>query len=328
MYSIKYCRFLGIFIGVMCCVLLLHLDVEAKDLQELKISYPESNAQYWTMNVARDKGFFEGEGFTTANFTVPSSSASIQLIVSREAHIVQPQPDAMFIAFSKGAKDLAILGQPLLKPDWLLVTGSTISSWSDLKGKKVGLSALHGSEFYLIRMLLAKNNLPPTAWIPFQVGLTAAKLTALQKGTIDAATLYQPAAQRALKENYKMLADFSKLDNYPPCYYLVNRKWAAENENGIRFARVIKRATEWLWNPTNRDEAIAIHQKYTKAAPDILQKVYDQYFITGKIHTRDSSVDMEGLNNVFRILADNGDLPKDSFRPEEMLLPKNIGGIY
>lgn len=294
----------------------------AQDLETLHFSYPEANAFYWDFDVAREKGFFKDEKFQLEHVTGASTPQVIQMLISGDLQLVTPQPDAFLIAISRGGKDLAVIAQPALMPDWIFVGKKGIKSIADLKGQVIGASALNGSEQKLAEQVLADNGLKKGDYHFIVAGLTPSKYAALQTGSIAAAVLYQPTAQLALTQGFPDLYRFTKMKvAYPPSYYAVNRKWAADKNHGERIRRVLTRAHDFLWDPKNKDEAIAILAKYTKRDKELLGKIYEQYFVTDKLYSRDAKVSLAGVETIINEMVERGDLKKGAVTPQMVVLP-------
>ena len=69
-----------------------------------------------------------------------------------------------------------------------------ISSVKDLAGKKVGVSAPGSSTDFFLKYLLAKNGVDPDGVAVIGIGLDATAVAAMERGTIDAAVMLDPAA--------------------------------------------------------------------------------------------------------------------------------------
>jgi ABC-type nitrate/sulfonate/bicarbonate transport system substrate-binding protein len=293
----------------------------AQEMETLHFSYPESNAFYWDFDVAREKGYFKDEKFELSHVTGAGTPQVIQMLISGDLQLVTPQPDALLIANSRGGKDLAVIAQPALMPDWILVGKKGIKDIKDLKGQILGLSALNGSEHKLAEQVLAEHGVKKGEFSVIVAGLTPAKYAALQTGSVAAAVLYQPTAQLALKEGFPDLYRFTKLKAaYPPSYYAVNRKWAAEKNHGERILRVLKRSHDFLWDPKNKAEAISILKKYTKRDEALLEKIYEQYFVTDKLYSRDAKVSVTGMQTIIDEMVERGDLKKGAVTPQMVIL--------
>ena len=69
-----------------------------------------------------------------------------------------------------------------------------ISSVKDLVGKKVGVSAPGSSTDFFLKYLLAKNGVDPDGVAVIGIGLDATAVAAMERGTVDAAVMLDPAA--------------------------------------------------------------------------------------------------------------------------------------
>jgi NitT/TauT family transport system substrate-binding protein len=69
-----------------------------------------------------------------------------------------------------------------------------ISSVKDLAGKKVGVSAPGSSTDFFLKYLLAKNGVDPDGVAVIGIGLDATAVAAMERGTVDAAVMLDPAA--------------------------------------------------------------------------------------------------------------------------------------
>jgi ABC-type nitrate/sulfonate/bicarbonate transport system substrate-binding protein len=298
----------------------------AEPMETLHLSYPLANAFYWDFDVARAKGFFKDENFAIAYTTAMSTPQGIQMLVSGDLQLVTPQPDALLVAMTRGGSDLAVIGQPALEPDWILVGRKGIKGFPDLKGATLGVSALGGSEQSLAQQVLAEHGLKKGDFNVIVSGLTPSKFAALQIGSIAMAVLYQPTAQLALSQGFPALYRFAGLlPAYPPSYYAVSRKWAAQKDHGARIVRVLMRAHRWLWDPKNRAEAIAILKTYTKRSDAILGQIYDQYFVTDKLYSPDGKVQLKGVQTIIDDMVARGELKTGAITPQQVALPVAVG---
>jgi ABC-type nitrate/sulfonate/bicarbonate transport system substrate-binding protein len=160
------------------------------------------------------------------------------------------------------------------------------------------------------------------------VGTSAQKFAALQRGSIAFTVLFQPTAQLALAEGMNVLYRFSDGEAFPSILYSVAAAWAQQGDHGGRLQRALRRAHDWLYDPANRAEAIAILQKYTKREPDLLAPIYDLYVGKDAILSRDGAVVVSDVDKVIAQMAENGAIPKGTIVSHDLyLLPKELGGL-
>jgi ABC-type nitrate/sulfonate/bicarbonate transport system substrate-binding protein len=296
--------------------------------EKLVISYVPGNAIYWDIDVAIEKGFFKEEAFAPEVVIFQSSPQSIQLLVAGEVQLAGAQPEALLAAVVHGSKGFAVISSPAERPDWFLVGRPEIKTLADLKGKFFGTGGLQLGENWWTFKALAKGGLAPADISTLVVGTSAQKFAALQRGSIAFTVLFQPTAQVAVAEGMNVLYRFSEGEAFPSILYSVATSWAQQGSHGVRLARALRRAHDWLYDPRNRGEAIAILQKYTKREPDQLAPIYDLYVGKDAILSRDGAVVIADVDKVIAQMAENGAIPKGTVVSSDLyLLPKELGGL-
>lgn len=128
-----------------------------------------------------------------------------------------------------------------------------------------------------MRPLLASAGIKTTDVDFVYAKATSDRFKALTSGGVDAAILNPPASFRAGRLGFSHvgeIADFLK--DYPFTVWSVNTTWGAKNRNAVvGFARCHLRGIEWVYDPKNRADAIAIIMKYTKADKVDAEQTYE-----------------------------------------------------
>lgn len=295
---------------------------------KMVVGYVPVNAAYWNLDVAIEKGFFKEAGFEAEANRIQSSPFSIQQAITGAYQIAASQPEPFVAAVQRGANNLGAIAAPMNRADWYLNAQKDVKTIADLKGKVIGVSALRNSEVWLTEQLLSKAGLKKGDYDFLVVGITPQKIAALSKGSIAATILFQPTATLAEQRGFHSLASYGDLRTYPPILFVVNKEWAAKDNQGKRAAGAIRKAHEWLWNPANKAEAVTILGKYTKQPETVLNKVYEDYFVTQKIYSRTGEIERSGLTNVLRDMAEDGEILKEPAPPaSKFLLDSSLGGM-
>jgi len=296
--------------------------------EPLKISFVPGNAIYWDIDTAIERGFFRDEGFAPEIIVSQSSPQSIQLLIAGQVHLSAAQPEVLLGAINHSAKGFAVMSSPADRADWLLLGRPDIKKLADVRGQFFGTGGLQVGENWWTWRLLATAGISPKDISVLQVGTSALKFAALQKGSIAFTVLFQPTAQQAVSLGMTTLYRFADGEPFPPILYSVAEGWAKEAEHGKRMSRALVRAHKWLFDPANRDEAIAILRKYTKRDAAILAPIYDAYFGAAALYSRDGAVDIANMNRVVGLMSEYGALPSGvTLPPERYLLPKDDGGL-
>lgn len=322
----------GLAAGAIAAAMVTMLAAGSAVAEEtLKLSFVPGNAIYWDIDAAIEKGFFRDEGFAPQTIVFQNSPQSIQLLIAGEVQLSGAQPEVLLLAIKNGAKGFAVMSAPAERPDWLLLGRPDVKSLADVRGQNFGTGGVQVGENWWTWRQLARQGMSPKDVNLMQVGTSAIKFAALQKGVIAFTVLFQPTAQQAVQAGMNTLYKFYDGEAFPPILYSVNEAWAKDNDHGKRLSRALARAHAWLYDPANRDEALTILRKATKRDADVLAPIYDLYFrqfgATG-IYSRDGAVERASMARVIALMTEYGGLPAGmSVMPEQYLLPAADGGL-
>jgi NMT1/THI5 like len=159
-----------------------------------------ANSVHWIAGAAVEQGFFENVGFDAEIGVIQSSPRSMQMLITGAYQISSTQPESAIAAIERGASTLAVIAAPMNRADWVLAGAKGIRSLADLKGNVIGVSSLRISEVWLTTQLLERAGLNKDEVSFIGVGSSPLKITAPQKGSVAAAVLFRPSADRALNE--------------------------------------------------------------------------------------------------------------------------------
>ena len=296
--------------------------------EPLAIGIVPANAIHWVQLVATDLGFYKEEGFDPSIQTIQSSPQSIQFAITGQYQIATAQPEVIVAAVEQGATQLASLAAPTNSSDWVLVGSREVKTLADLKGKIVGVSSLRTSEAWLTSALMQQKGFAKDAVKYQPAGTSPAKVASLEVGNIAAAVLFQPSAEVAIRAGLPVLARFEGMRAYPTVLYNVNREWAAKGDAGQRVSRAIQKAHRWLYDPTNKKQAMEISSKYTKREIPVVETVYEDFFVRGKIYSTTGEISVEGYQNAINDMAEDGAVFKAAPKAEKYLLDKKLGGLF
>ena len=307
--------------GCIAAGLLIALAAPAP-AEELKVTFAAPNAIYWDTDVAIAKGFFKEQGFDVKQVALVTSVAAAQQLISGSTNLSGGSPEPIIQAYMRGEKDVGLLTAGCNKIDWTFNVTPDIKKLTDLKGKKIGVSSIHGGESTLVRQMLDKAGLKyGKDYTYIQIGISPLKLAAMLKGTISGAALFQPSGFLAETKGLKSIVDMSKIPSYPFPVFSVSRAWAKQNKRGERVVAALQKAQAFIHDPAHRDEATAILAKYTKAAPALAKKVADFYLGPSDIYNTDAKIDRKGLERLVDIMAEQGLLKAKPKSVDELVLP-------
>jgi ABC-type nitrate/sulfonate/bicarbonate transport system substrate-binding protein len=257
---------------------------------------------------AEQKGFLQQENIRVEINTVIDSPTLLRNLISGRYDIILNNADNV-VAWAEGQgedpqkNDFVIFLGGSQGVDQKLVVAPGIKDYSDLKGKIFAVDAPTTGYAIVGVYILKKHGLEWNRDYTFKAfGNTAARANALTRG--DAAGAMMSLADDEIqKRGFKVLAraqDYVK--HYARGLGATRREWA--NANGallVRFIRAMIRATDWLQDPKNKDEAVQLLLSETKNNNARAEAMYQQTISPTMGLTPRSRIDVEGIRTVLEL---------------------------
>ena len=183
-----------------------------------------------------------------------------------------------------------------------------VKSFADLSKKTVMIGGAKDiTRIYFEDMAKAKGLNPADIDYVF-AGSTAARFAALSSGAVAATILFPPFTFKAAGLGYTRLgasADYTK--SFPFTAFSVNQAWAKANKPAIqKFLAGYARGVDWFYDKANKQAAVDILVKTTKADPGDAANAYD-FFHAIHAWDHDGAVATSGLENYAKILKAQGE---------------------
>ena len=226
------------------------------------------------MVVAREKGYFQTEDLDVELILMTAAAANMALI-GGNVDFISSGPSAI-VAIIRGAP-LKFVFVCFSRPMHWLYAKPDIKDVRELKGKKIGVSAIGASTQFLIQEILKRNGLDPARDVTILgVGTTANRFAALKAGTIEATNLTPPFNFRAQDEGLREIVAFVKQDYLvEPAGAIVVRDHLLQSDP--RLVEKVAKGTlkGLLYIRQNRMGTIPILAKLMKIPNDLAAKIYD-----------------------------------------------------
>jgi NitT/TauT family transport system substrate-binding protein len=140
--------------------------------------------------IAAEQGFFTKEGLTVTIVGFTSGSDLTKAMAGGSIDVGEATGLDAVSASAHGVNLEAFYGVEGPSPMTLIVPAkSSIKSFSDLKGKKVGISAFGSMTDYVLRAALKKENIALSGVTEVPLGAPSTTIAALGRGDIDALIL-------------------------------------------------------------------------------------------------------------------------------------------
>lgn len=304
---------------IITCILSLSaffLLVPLAVAQPLKVGITSKTLFFLPYYVAQKKGFYGAENLKVELVLIGRSDVQLQALISGELHFGSLNTDGIIVINEKGGNLKVIAGTDNSAP-YILVGGKAYKKIDDLKGARLGVSALRGGATSILLDYLKSKGLhyPRDFAMVVISGGTSARLTALESGAIAGAVLGIPYSDIAIDQGFNRLGDTLELI---PVYQFnavtINPAWAEKNRaNVVRFLKAHIRSLRWIYEQP--DQATEFFTTEMGVKPPYARRGVD-YFTKNKIFPIDGSVTLEGLKVNIEVQARDGVL-KEPLPPPE-----------
>lgn len=269
----------------------------------------------WPIFVAQDKGLFAANQLAVKVTATPNSVFQITGLMEGKFDIGMSTFDNV-VAYAEGQGETP-LSQPSdiiafmggLSSALRFVVNPEIRSYADLRGKLLGVDAASTGYALAMYKMLAMNGLSMQDYQLERVGGTAFRVQALMQGKVAGTMINSPLEILPESKGYRRLGDvLQTFGAYQAISGVVRRAWAEKNEDRlVPFIRSYVAAVDWLYDPANRAEAVAIYQKNI---PNSSREAADQAWsvmLSGKEgFQRRAKIDPEGVRSVVQIRSEFG----------------------
>lgn len=264
----------------------------------------------WPIFVAQDKGLFEKNGIAVKVVPTPNSQFQLKGLIEGKFDIAMTAMDNV-IAYSEGQG----AAKTEVEPDIFAFMGSDngflrlvavpeVKTIGELKGKQISVDALTTGYAFVLRKLLENGGLKESEIEFVSAGGGRERFVALMEKKHAATLLISPFEVQAEAKGFNRLANADEaLGHYQGVVGAARRSWAKQNEAALTgYIRAYIAAVDWLLDPTNKAEAIAILRKHV---PDLSEEAaarsYGILAHATKGFTRGAVLDVEGVRTALRL---------------------------
>lgn len=242
--------------------------------QRITINYPAKAPANWPIFLAKEGGYYQKYGID-AKLVFAVHPAGMAMLVSGEAQMTNyPMDQAMQAAMHDPT--LVIMGSPLNRGLFAMMTRNSVKSVHDLKGKRFGVSQLGDPPYSFALAILSKYGIGPrdVEWVPLGTDGNG-RVAALVGGRVDATMVPPPAYFRLESQGFKEIANLADYpDLYAPLAYVFKRSVIAANpklpELMIKAqAEAIKRYYD------DKPMAMKAYLAYDTQPPADVERIYD-----------------------------------------------------
>ena len=274
----------------------------------------------WPSFVAQAKGCFAANGLEVILQPTPNSVAQMTGLSRGEFQIAMTAVDNI-VAYVEGQGEAPIGAQS----EFFAFMGSDsgflsfvaqreVKDWRDLQGKTLSVDARTTGYAFVLFEMLRRNGLADDDYKIVRAGGMTQRWEALRAQKQDATLLSTPFDLLAEAHGLHRLARATDvIGPYQGNVAAAKRSWvAAHGDEVTGFIRAYAAAIEWLYDPSNRDEAVRILMAaLPQMTAELAQRSYEQLLNPARGFFRQAKIDSNGLKTVLELRSRYGE-PKRS----------------
>ena len=278
------------------------------ELSQIRFAQSGHTAASWPIYIAQEKKIWEKNGIQFENIIIQGATNTTRAVLSETIPLGRINPDYVIGAIEKGAK-VRIIGGNMEKIPYDLMARAEIKSGADLKGKTIGVSTLTGGTTNMIEEVLSKAfKLKEGDYRYLVVGTSPERYAALKAGSVQATFMGPPFNFRAQQDGFTKIITFHEI--LGPIQFtadFAHMNFLKSNRNEVvRYLKTMIEATNWLYDPKNKEEALAIHMKILKSKPDIAAQDYKYLVEEFQPFPRNGAVNKAAMEKTIDLRAKEG----------------------
>ena len=294
-------------------LLTLSFSVASAQLTKMTVGYSAMTSAHLPAWLAKETGIFVKNGLDVQLVYVRAGTTVMMALLSKETPISQVGGSAIVSASLRGADAVMIAGGTETADAWLM-SRPEIKTAEQLKGGSVAISVFGGTADSFTRIALKRLGLTPVKDVAIvQIGGLPERLSALEKGKVQATILFMPDVFIAQKLGFYTLVHVSL--PYQTTSVATTRRFIRESPDIVR--RFVTSHIEAVHRiKTDRETGKRVLVKYLGSQDkEILERTYD---LTDDKLSPKQYPSLEGIKNILELLAEK-DAKAKAAKPEDFV---------
>jgi NitT/TauT family transport system substrate-binding protein len=248
----------------------------AESPRKMRLAYAGWEIGTAVAYIGVDAGLFKKNGVEIEELPIRDTlSAGVQSLIGVDLLIGFGNPLAVLQPVASGA-GITVIGSHVSFDQYGMGVNSSISALKELKGKKVGVSALGARSDLVARVMLRRAGLDPSKDVEMvAAGLAPARAMALTKNLVQGVPLNQQVAGQAQKLGIKVL-EMKAVPVMTDLLMTTRTFIKAEEEMVRRFMKGYAAAIQFF--VSKRGDSLAILKKYFPGTQGVsVDAMYDAF---------------------------------------------------
>jgi ABC-type nitrate/sulfonate/bicarbonate transport system substrate-binding protein len=318
----------GISILVSAFIFTFHINHSAAQQSNTTVSTLKVNifpaGFNWPLWVGEDQGFFLKNKLEVELILTPNSVAQMSGLIEGRFDMAQTAIDNV-IAYVEGQGEAKLSSEPDITAFMggdsaflSLVVAPDVKTAADLRGKNFSVDALTTGFAFVLRRMLEKEGLSDVDYKIERVGGMVQRFTSLMEGKQAGTLLVPPFTFLSADKGYREYGSaIDLLGSYQGNVVAARRGWLRDHhDETIGFIRAYVSALDWLYDTTNRENAVTIFQKrLTGSSRSVAEKSYDVLVSPRSGFSKKAELDLSGIRTVMELRSRYGEPRKNLTDP-------------
>jgi NitT/TauT family transport system substrate-binding protein len=276
-------------------------------LRTITIGVTSKTANDWALFVAEREGFFAAAGLSLDTVVIGVNSGVAQQLTGGSIDVGEVTTTQAVLAIQGGAPMACIVNQGVGAP-YYLIGRKGITTIAQLKGKTISIGGPSDITRVFMDTMLERAGLKPDDYTYTYAGTGAARYAAISAGAIDATLLTPPLLFHAATEGYPVIDEVPKyFPGFPYTTWAARPAWAKDHADlVVAFVKAQLQAARWLYDPANKQKAIALLAEVTNTSLDDSSKTYDVFVTKEHFFSPAGTFTVDGFTRVLQAMAKAG----------------------
>ena len=277
-------------------------------MRALKVGAVSRNYFNLPLWIAQHAGFFAREDLSVEIVLIEGIDEVTRRLAAGEFQFALDVTENVILNAEQGGQ-LQIVGGNVNRLPFSFIARAHIKTWQDLRGARIGVSALSAGSSSLVMKLLAAQGLRyPGDYTLLAVGPILSRWKMLQSGEIDAGLQGAPLNYMALDAGFVDLGN--PREQFPDFQFTsldTDADWAKKNEDtAVAFLRAWIAAHRWFYQ--NKAGATDIAVRETGVERRYAERAWDEY-VRDEIFPRDGRASVAAVQALLEVSSLIRNLP-------------------
>ncbi|MET0501019.1 MAG: ABC transporter substrate-binding protein, partial [Candidatus Binatia bacterium] len=268
------------WIGAFVCGIWLffsssHLQGQARP-STVRIAYSALSAGIGALWLTHEQGIFKKHGLHSNLVYMRSGTTATQALLAGEIQFNHVSPAPVIVSWAQGA-DVVWIGTTIHQMVFTLITDTSTTKGSDLKGKRIGITRIGSASDLAVREALEHFGLGPKDATMISMGGIPEILAGMRAGAVDAGILSPPTSTAARELGYRPLLHIPNLGKEFTFSGIAAKQSFVQNQPDMTRAFMAALTDGAKIYKEDSRAAVRVLKKYLRAEDRILEGGYKEY---------------------------------------------------